>query len=578
MADPQIWNWGNLDRNEAIRMLMGQNEGTFLVRSSATQQGAYSISVVQQGQVRHVRVANKDGGFAMNQADTACPDIADLINSQLHKKVKTTQIGSQAQETQLLKFPFPNPERQAAARAAIAKAGHGAAAPSSDRAAELARLQAQAGFGGGGAGDEEEEEEEDEEEAGAAAVDPNVKKGVKMQAIADYTAHKEGELSFKNGDKIFIVLKDPAQKMWQGVLAGEIGLVPAGMVEEYDVDARTEDLEKQKEAIAAAGVVVKITRCLVKDAYESKGPGELTLVAGSAVMLPTMDVLDSPHSPGVQMYKGVNAGAVGLMPCANLEVSDAKPTAAAPVAAPPPAAAAAASGGDEPSGNDGSVLEAMADTLFKLIPPDADGCLGGKALQPVMSKCDPAVPGAMLGKIWSACDTAKAGKLNKAQVVKMLGFIGQVQKGMTPNPAEYMTAPPPSITGLPVPAGGGGGGAAPAAAAAAPAPAAAAPAAAEGAMTLVATVEKLFGMIPPDADGCLSGKQLMPVMNKCDPAIEQGMLGKIWTVCDDAKSGKLTKQQVMKMFGLMSQAQTGGTPNPTELDGNTPAPKVTGLN
>ena len=74
----------------------------------------------------------------------------------------------------------------------------------------------------------------------------------------------------------------------------------------------------------------------------------------------------------------------------------------------------------------------------------------------------------MLGQIWSACDTAKAGKLNKPQLVKMFGCIGQVQAGMPPNPAAYTTAPAPKIDGLPIPGSGAH------AAASSPAPSAAA--------------------------------------------------------------------------------------------------------
>ena len=85
-----------------------------------------------------------------------------------------------------------------------------------------------------------------------------------------------------------------------------------------------------------------------------------------------------------------------------------------------------------------------------------------------MSKCNPAVPKATLSKIWLACDTAKAGKLNKPQLVKMFGCIGQVQAGMPPNPAAYTTAPAPKIDGLPIPGSGAHAAASP------PAPSAAA--------------------------------------------------------------------------------------------------------
>jgi hypothetical protein len=98
--------------------------------------------------------------------------------------------------------------------------------PSEERKAELARLAASSGFGGGG--EAEEEEEEDDSLDMSKPAPEGVKKGVKMEAIADYNAVAEGELSFKKDDKIFIVLKDPSKHQWQGVLSGEIGMVPAG--------------------------------------------------------------------------------------------------------------------------------------------------------------------------------------------------------------------------------------------------------------------------------------------------------------------------------------------------------------
>lgn len=74
--------------------------------------------------------------------------------------------------------------------------------------------------------------------------------------------------------------------------------------------------------------------------------------------------------------------------------------------------------------------------------------LNGSALQPLMLKCNPPVPQATLGQIWSACATTHKGKLNKPQVVKMLGFLGQVQNGLKPDPSSYKDAPLPTIVGL----------------------------------------------------------------------------------------------------------------------------------
>ena len=64
-------------------------------------------------------------------------------------------------------------------------------------------------------------------------------------------------------------------------------------------------------------------------------------------------------------------------------------------------------------------------------------------------------------------------------------------------------------------------------------------------------VDKLFTMIPP-INGCLSGKQLRPVMLKARPAVPNKDLGGIWGKCDDAKPGILNKEQVCRLFGLIS--------------------------
>ncbi len=434
---------------------------------------------------------------------------------------------------------------------------------SEERKAELARLHAASGFGG----DDEVEDDGDDLDLSKPAPE-GVKKGVKMEAIADYVGG-EGELSFKKGEKIFIVLKDPRQPKWQGVLAGEIGLVPKDLVQEFDVEERKKDedaLKSKAEAAKAAGVKVSITRCIAKEAYEAKGAGELTLTQGAAVMLPNLDEFESPHSPGVSFYRGVCAGQVGLVRCDIMEESEARASAPAPAAEPEPEPEEDDDDddddGDDADSSEPGVLEQMADKLFELLKSsvDGDGCLGGKALQPVMSKCDPAVPGAMLGKIWNVCDSDKAGKLNKAQVVKMLGFIGQVQSGATPNPNDYLSAPPPKITGLPIPEG--------ATATAAPTPAG---------PTLSEATTKLFTMFKKGDDDELSGGELQPVMSKSDPPIEKAMLGKIWAVCDERKAGSLTKPQVMKMLGLMGQAQSGALPNPAILSDSSPPAGIVGL-
>eukprot|EP00912_Choanoflagellata_sp_UC4_P001454 UC4_evm1s910 len=83
-------------------------------------------------------------------------------------------------------------------------------------------------------------------------------------------------------------------------------------------------------------------------------------------------------------------------------------------------------------------------------------------------------------------------------------------------------------------------------------------------------------MLPPE-NGCLSGQQLRPVMLKAQPPIPNASLGGIWTKCDDAKSGNLNKEQVIRLFGLMSQIQRGEQPNVAALNDSTPPPTITGL-
>jgi hypothetical protein len=98
-----------------------------------------------------------------------------------------------------------------------------------------------------------------------------------------------------------------------------------------------------------------------------------------------------------------------------------------------------------------SPLEQLADTLFEMftieVAEDGEWLSGGQ-LMPIMMKCDPVVPQATLGQIWSGCAATHKGKLNKVQATKMLGFLGQVQAKIPPNPKTYMQAPLPTIVGL----------------------------------------------------------------------------------------------------------------------------------
>eukprot|EP00045_Choanoeca_perplexa_P017484 m.254444 g.254444 ORF g.254444 m.254444 type:complete len:139 (+) comp17553_c0_seq1:44-460(+) len=113
--DSQPWNWGRISRDEAVKELKDTPEGTFLVRMSQTQDDAYSISVVQDGQVRHIRVISSDDGFCINKQDAPCATIADLIAEKQGEKIKSKLQGENAKETVLLRDPLPFPEDDAIA-------------------------------------------------------------------------------------------------------------------------------------------------------------------------------------------------------------------------------------------------------------------------------------------------------------------------------------------------------------------------------------------------------------------------------------------------------------------------------
>ena len=115
--DPQLWNWGALPRDDAVRKLTGHPDGTFLVRASASAADAYSISVVRDGQVQHVRINSVPGGFAMHKGDMSCKTLAVLVAKNCGKRMTASLHGKSA-ESRLLISALPNPKRLEAFQAA----------------------------------------------------------------------------------------------------------------------------------------------------------------------------------------------------------------------------------------------------------------------------------------------------------------------------------------------------------------------------------------------------------------------------------------------------------------------------
>jgi len=115
-SDPQLWNWGAISKDEAMKKLSTHDNGTFLVRASASTPGSFTISVVQEGAVRHVKILNMgQEKFAINKNDEPCNSIVQLIKQKMMEKLTTTlhATGAKtAEESQLLVAPLVNPARQ----------------------------------------------------------------------------------------------------------------------------------------------------------------------------------------------------------------------------------------------------------------------------------------------------------------------------------------------------------------------------------------------------------------------------------------------------------------------------------
>ena len=95
---------GTISREEAVRRLQkADTDGAFLLRMSATEEGAYTISLQSNGEIKHIRVKNTKEGFSLGKSKDVYDSIWDLVEAQLDKSLKSTK-GDQAVQ---LVYPLP---------------------------------------------------------------------------------------------------------------------------------------------------------------------------------------------------------------------------------------------------------------------------------------------------------------------------------------------------------------------------------------------------------------------------------------------------------------------------------------
>ncbi|EDQ88194.1 uncharacterized protein MONBRDRAFT_9122 [Monosiga brevicollis MX1] len=77
---------GRITREEAVDRLLKEGvDGSFLLRMSTTQDGVYTLSLMQGESVRHIRIVNTiDGGYAISAGDPGVDSVWQLVETQMH--------------------------------------------------------------------------------------------------------------------------------------------------------------------------------------------------------------------------------------------------------------------------------------------------------------------------------------------------------------------------------------------------------------------------------------------------------------------------------------------------------------
>jgi len=123
-------------------------------------------------------------------------------------------------------------------------------------------------------------------------VEVQAGKTTRVRALRDYTANGEEELSFPK-DAVMFVVRRENEKYWFGVYEGKQGLIPAGVVENAD--------EKKVE------VKWEGTKCKAIKSHVTTEAGKLPFKVGDSIFVPKPD-------PDLENWQGVCNNQVGSFP------------------------------------------------------------------------------------------------------------------------------------------------------------------------------------------------------------------------------------------------------------------------
>eukprot|EP00911_Craspedida_sp_UC1_P002709 UC1_evm2s1989 len=96
---------GRISRDDAVERLTSMGvDGSFLLRMSESQEGVYTVSVMQGAAVRHIRVINTaDGGYCLSKGDPSCPSVWSLIDQFMNTALTNTH---NSYDAVALRFPL----------------------------------------------------------------------------------------------------------------------------------------------------------------------------------------------------------------------------------------------------------------------------------------------------------------------------------------------------------------------------------------------------------------------------------------------------------------------------------------